>query len=100
MEVTISVSAAEKVCPRQYQSSERSVFISCKLEIPDGSDPASHPEVVRNCQTMQLRAEAQMYASLHRDFVSQGVPQNWLRDAAVNRAGRIGQNESIKDMCG
>lgn len=100
MEVTVSVSASEKLCPRQYQSSERTVYLSCKVNIPDGTDPATDPEVVRLIQTTQLRAEAQMYASLHRDFLSQGVPQAWLRDAAINRTSRIGMNESIQDMCG
>lgn len=100
MKVVVSVTASEKLCPRQYQSSERSVFLSCEMEVPDGTDVGADSGVASAVHSMQLRAEAQLYAALHRDFLSQGIPQQWLRDAAIDRVGRLGTAESIDSACG
>lgn len=99
MKVVVSVTASEKLCPRQYQSSERSVFLSCEMEVPDGTDVGTDSGVASAIHSAQLRAEAQLYAALHRDFLSQGVPQQWLRDAAIDRVGRLGMAEDINAAC-
>lgn len=100
MKVVVSVTASEKLCPRQYQSSERTVFLSCEMDVPDGTDVGTDSGVRNAVHGLQLRAEAQMYAALHRDFLSQGVPQQWLKDAAIDRVSRLGQEEDANSACG
>lgn len=92
MKVTISVSASEKLSPVQFESLERSVFISAEFET---DDEAKIEDVTRQ---LQMRAEAQMYAALSRGMGDRGQNPAWLRACALDRAARVTTIASTADQ--
>lgn len=97
-EITISVSASEKLNAGQYESLERSVFMSTKFDIDGDLCVDVEKMIAEETARLQMRAEAQCYAALSRAMESRGQRQSWLRDAAVNRASRVETIDAIEDQ--
>lgn len=93
MKVTISITASEKLSPAQYESLDRSVFISAEIET---DDLAKIEDVTRE---LQMRAEAQMYAALSRGMGDRGQNPAWLRACAMDRANRVSKIASTEEQC-
>ena len=85
MKMVISVTASEKVCPVQYQSLERTVFVSAEID----SDLTSPEEVETVTHNLQMRAEAAMYSALARGMEEYQKPSKFYKDAAMKRAAAI-----------
>jgi hypothetical protein len=102
VKITISVSASEKLSPAQFESLERSVFISAEIdpEIDGIQDGESIDELIaRMTKGLQLRAEAQMYSALARGMADRGQSPRFLRAAALDRAERIAKAQAIPEQC-
>ena len=93
MKVAISITASEKLSPVQYESLERSVYISAEIET---DDLAKIDDVARE---LQMRAEAQMYAALSRGMGDRGQNPAWLRACAMDRASRVHTIASTEEQC-
>lgn len=102
MKITISVSASEKLSPAQFESLERSVFLSAEIDPEaDGINPDETIDelVARMTRSLQLRAEAQMYSALARGMADRGQNPRFLRTAALDRADRIAKAQAIPEQC-
>ena len=88
-EVTISVSASEKLSPAPYESIDRTVILSERIEF-DADDLGREEDLIAGeIASLQMRAEAQMYAALSRGMGSHGQKTAFLRAAALDRSKRI-----------
>lgn len=88
MKMVISVTASEKVCPIQYQSLERTVFVSMEVE----SETVDIESVTHD---LQMRAEAAMYGSLARGVEEYQKPGKFYRDAAMKRVMALGNPKAF-----
>lgn len=97
-EVTISVSASEKLSPAPYESLDRTVILSERVEFEEAD--AGHEDELISVETalLQKRAEAQMYAALSRGMGTRNQKNAFLRAAALDRAHRIVQ-ETMEQQC-
>lgn len=100
MEITIAVMASEKLCPAQYESMDRSVHLTQRITLPDGSSQEEVDSAIATASaSLQMRAEAQLYASLARGIESHGSrPMPWLSAASKDRASRISNPGSISEQ--
>ncbi len=88
--VRITAHAGEKLSPAQWESLERSVSVTIERELLEETDSVGLDKLVADVtQAAQMRAEAQLYASLSRAMSSRGQPTAWLRTAALDRSKRI-----------
>ena len=99
MEITIAVMASEKLCPAQYESMDRSVHLTRKIQLPDSAtEEEIDLAIAAATPPLQMRAEAQLYAALSRGVEGRGRPMPWLSAAAKDRASRIIASGSIQDQ--
>lgn len=97
-EVTISVSASEKLQPAPWEDLSRSVFISEKVEFEEADAGREDELIAAETALLQKRAEAQMYAALSRGMGTRSQKNAFLRAAAMDRARRI-VPETMEQQC-